>query len=801
MVRKLQASSRSGLSELNIREAPLASRHNSEFPYCQLNVVRRCLFWTFCLLAIGHPFCLWTEESFRSVYLSEILVQNTSGLKDEQGERAGWVELYNASQSPVKLNGWFLTDNPTNLTKWRFPGVVLLPDKHLIVFASGKARTNDLAHLHANFRFDAGSRYVALAGPSTNLVSSFTLGETRPDVSYGRVRGEPSVHGPLLQPTPGRHNSTSGPGFSSGVAFSTNSHTFLEPFSLRLSTPSTNAIIHYTVDGNLPTNGSPIYQQPLLITNTAQVRARAYQPQKFPGPVHTEAYLKLDSNVVAFSSSLPVLVMETFGRNVPVSAQGSLVHLSLFEPSQGKASLTNRPTLVTRGSFHVRGSTSSGFSQSPFALKFLDEFDDERNLSPLGLPADTDWVLYAPNRYDLAMIHNPFVYQLSRDIGRYSPRTRFIEAYLVRSPGTVKSLHYQGLYVLTERIKVSKHRVNIDRLGPEDLKAPNVTGGYLLKFDRLGPGERGVFSYGDRGMIYVEPREQTIRLPQRSSQEKYLEAFLNEFGAALNGPKWKDPVLGYRAYLDVDAAIDFHVLEVLSGNVDAMVLSTYFYKPRGGKITCGPHWDFDRALGSTDGRDDNPRNWNTGPYFSGNWWPQLLSDPDFWQQWVDRWQLLRQSHFALTNLNRLIDQLYGEVREAQPREYRRWDLEPRGGTYEAEIGVMRSWLSNRVEFIDSELVSLPRFMPPSGAVKSPSTLTLSAATNATIYYTWDGSDPRLPQGAVSSSANVYKAPLTLNSNSTLIVRAFDSKQRQSGGPPISTPWSGAVTGKFAILRP
>src|SRR5205814_4252382 len=217
-------------------------------------------------------------------------------------------------------------------------------------------------------------------------------------------------------------------------------------------------------------------------------------------------------------------------------------------------------------------------------------------------------------------------------------------------------------------------------------------------------------------------------------------------------PNWKDPAKGYRAYLDVDAAIDFHVLEVLSGNVDAMVLSTYFHKPRGGKIICGPHWDFDRALGSTDGRDANPREWNTGPFFGGEWWPQLCSDPDFWQQWVDRWQELRRSHFSLTNLNALIDRLCNEVREAQPREYKRWNLQPRGGTYESEIGVMRTWLSNRVDFIDSQLAQPPRLNQNGGRIASGFLLTLNAATNATIYYTLNGADPRLSQGAVSSNA-------------------------------------------------
>jgi len=740
-------------------------------------------------------------DNFKSVFISEFLPINKQGLLDNEGERSGWIELYNPAQTPIRLKDWFLTDNRTNLTRWRFPDVVLLPDKYLLVFASGKQRTNDLAHLHASFRLGKETRYLALINPATNVVSEFTVEKSVPDVSWGRVRGEPSLQGRLPRPTPGRANPISGSGFAPDVKFSAKSQTFTGSIQLRLSTASSKAIIRYTLNGNLPTNGSPAYSEPLSITNSTEVRARAFESDRLPGPPHSEAYFKLATNVLDFTSTLPILLMDTFGRNVSVSAQGTFACLALFEPRNGKTSLTNPPVLVARASHHVRGSTSSGFPQSPFAIKVLDEFDEERHIPFFGLPSDSDWVLYAPNGYDLPMIHNPLVYQLSREMGRYSPRTRFIEAFVVRSPGPVRDPHYYGLYVLTEKIKVSKDRINIDRIGPEDLKPPNVTGGYILKFDRLGPGERGVFATGDRGMIYVEPKEQTIRLPQRKEQFNYLEKFLTEFDGALNGPKFKDPVSGYRAYLDVDAAIDFHVLEVLSGNVDAMVLSTYFYKPRGGKITCGPHWDFDRALGSTDGRDDNPRNWNTGPFFGGNWWPQLFSDIDFWQQWVDRWQNLRQNHFSLTNLNRLIDQLAGEVREAQPREYKRWGLQPRGGSYQSEIDLMKTWLSNRIDFIDGQLVAAPRIVPESGMVKIDTPITLAANTNAIIYYTIDGTDPRLPQGAISSSALQYKEPVRLSKQTRLLARAYDTKQRQSGGPPLSTAWSGTSTGLFTIVSP
>jgi hypothetical protein len=407
----------------------------------------------------------------------------------------------------------------------------------------------------------------------------------------------------------------------------------------------------------------------------------------------------------------------------------------------------------------------------------------------LGLPADSDWILYAPNGYDPVLCHNPFIHQLSRDMGRYSPRTRFVEVFLVNGAGRIRDAHYAGLYVLEEKIKIGRNRVNIDRLGADDLQQPNVSGGYLLKFDRLGPGEGGVSGYARPDMAFVEPREAILSMPQRAPQMQYIERHLQEFERALESEQWKDPKLGYRRYLDVEAAIDFHVLEVLSGNVDAIVLSTYFHKPRNGKITFGPHWDFDRALGSTDGRDENPRMWDTGQYFGGVWWPRLFTDSDFWQLWIDRWQSLMQSHFSVTNLHRLIDQLAGELRDAQPRQYRRWGFDPRGGSYQSEVQHMKDWLSNRVDFINGQLTPLPKLRFEPG---TPRHITFSGRTNDTIYFTTDGNDPRLPTGSIAPSALAYSNAIPWSEGLRIAARAYNPKQRQRGGPPLSSQWSGPV---------
>ncbi len=755
-----------------------------------MNILRPFGWWCLALLA-GFQTVI-AADSFSSIYITEVLADNQHGLKDDDGDRPGWVELYNGSGSALSLAGWFLTDTKTNLTKWRLPGITLLPDKYLTVFTSGKARVTNLVHLHTNFRLNPGGGYLALVNRSTNLISGFSAGYPAlpPDTSFGRIRGEPALTGPFRKPTPGKPNSIAGPEFVPEVQFSMTSRNFLETVEVALSCTERSAVIHFTLDGSLPTSRSPIWRDALTFTNTTQLRARAYQPGLLPSPPRSEVYLRCHTNALEFTSSLPVMILDTLGSDTPTSSQASLAHLSVYEPVNGRTALTNRPTLISRVSQRVRGSTSSGMPQPGFAMAFIDELNQERSLPLLGLPADSDWILYAPNAYDPVLIHNPFIHQLSRDIGRYSPRTRFVEMFVVRNAGRVREAHYAGLYVLEEKIKIGKHRVNIDRLDASDTKPPQVTGGYVLKVDRLGPGESGLFSSGERGIVYVEPREQTISLPQRAAQRNYLAQFFDDFENALGSEGWKDPTRGYRAYLDVDAAIDFHVLEVLSGNVDALVLSTFFYKPRNGKITFGPHWDFDRALGSTDGRDDDPRNWNTGPFFGGPWWPRLFTDLDFWQQWVDRWQELRRSHFSGTNLNALIDRLATEIKEAQPRQYRRWDFQPRGGSYQSEIALMKDWLANRVDFIDSQLAEPPAWKISSNANR---TLTLSAPTNATIYYTLNGTDPRLSQGGASSNAFVYREPIALTNHERIIARTRNPSRRQRGGPPLTTPWSSPVT--------
>lgn len=736
------------------------------------------------------------------VIISEFMAANEKTLRDDDGDYEDWIELQNLTDEPVELSGWHLTDEPDQPAKWTFPEMLLPARGFLVVFASGKNRVDPTRRLHANFRLSNDGEYLGLTAPDGVPVSNFAprYPALPADVAYGRAAGAPDQAGFLQPATPGTPNAVAGQGFAPAVRFSTAGGPVLAThlvLQLALDSPAPDAVIRWSTDGRIPTltNGwdytGPI---PLSLTGAVPVRVRAFRPGYFPGPVRTEVYTPLGSNILGFRSDLPLLVVNTFGR-VLSEARNTAVNLELHELKDGVAVVTNAPDFQTRGGMKVRGSSSAALAKKQYAVQWTDDFEQDRELPVLGMPAESEWVLYAPNNFDTACIHNTFIHQLARDIGEYSPRTRYVEVFL-NATGPLTTNQYLGLYVLMEKPGIGSGRIPGPKLQPEDNTPPDVTGPYVMKIDRLDPGDSGVLA-GGQTVAMLSPKERELKSAARTPQRTYLVNYLN---AMRNGmlPAWRrDPTNGYEAYLDFPQAIDYHLVEVLSGNVDAVVLSAYFNKPRDGKLVFGPHWDFDRALGSTDGRDANPRLWTTGPFFSG-WFGPLFSDPEAWQRWVDRYQQLRTRQFSNQHTWALADRLANEIRQGERRDFFRWRIARRFGGFQGEIDAMKRWVSNRLDFIDRQLSQPPLASLESSQVAPGTLLELRTNWNATasaeIWYTVDGTDPRA-EGTTnrSASARRYLAPVPIDGPVRLVARVLDPGRRQVGGPPVSTPWSSPLT--------
>ena len=77
-------------------------------------------------------------------------------------------------------------------------------------------------------------------------------------------------------------------------------------------------------------------------------------------------------------------------------------------------------------SIEIRGSSSQMFPKKQYALETQDIDGENLNVSILGMPAENDWILYAPYS-DKSLLRNFLVYELARNMGRYASRTRFCE--------------------------------------------------------------------------------------------------------------------------------------------------------------------------------------------------------------------------------------------------------------------------------------------------------------------------------------------------------------------------------------
>jgi hypothetical protein len=796
----------------------------------------RFLFISLCavLLSIG--------VHAQDVRISEFQASNITGIIDEDGDHSGWIEIWNPNPSgKVSLANWKLTDG-TNT--WTFPAVEVMPNKFLLVWASGKNRVVSTAPLHTSFTLPKTGGYLGLIRPANTIASEFApqYPPQIDDVSYGRDAANPTLTGFYENPSPEDTNNYQGSGVSGKVLISVPSRTFITPLSVSLSlvTADPDAVIRYTTNGSVPTTASTPYTAPIAVTTTQTIRARAFNPALLPGETEEATYLLLDNNSNNFSSAIPIIALTNFGGAQPPADGDQRAYMWVFEPgTDGRARLSNDPTLATRVVIDRRGSSTLNnpkYNLNVEARKARD--DDDRNISLLGLPPGSDFVFHAPYDFDRALMRNAFAYGLSNSIGRYAPRTRMAEVFIDTDGNALTytnaaSGNYFGVYNILEKIRRAPNRVNVTNLRMYDNGPVTKTGGYIVKVDRKDAGDAGFTTPHEapgawplaNGFAYYEPKEIEIRAPQRLPQQQYITTYLRDMDNVSFSANYKDPVTGFRAYVDVPAAIDHHLLNVWPMNVDAMRLSGYMHKDRGGKIVYGPVWDYDRTLESTDGRDDNPATWRSQvgdqgtDFFNYTWWSRWFTDIDFYQLYIDRWQQLRRGAFSPAAVNALLDSLNNAIgAEAVANDLRRWNQGKRTWTspftgqaftgQTAEVQRIKDWLQQRANFIDSQWVGPVSVTPAEGPIAPGSTVTLAGPNGATIYYTTDGSDPRPPGGAAPTNALTYTGPITIDATTRIRARAYNAAwltnpavRIGANNPPLRSAWSGRTDARYSTDAP
>lgn len=135
--------------------------------------------------------------SGQEIKISEAMSSNGSVIADEDGEFSDWLELHNTSENAVNLNGWYLTDDQSDLTQWQLPNVTIAPKGFFLVFASKKDRSIAGGELHSNFKLSSAGDYIALVqSDGSTIEDEVELPSLEQDASHGF--GFPSVSSSLI---------------------------------------------------------------------------------------------------------------------------------------------------------------------------------------------------------------------------------------------------------------------------------------------------------------------------------------------------------------------------------------------------------------------------------------------------------------------------------------------------------------------------------------------------------------------------------------------------------------------------
>ena len=469
---------------------------------------------------------------------------------------------------------------------------------------------------------------------------------------------------------------------------------------------------------------------------------------------------KIDTVLPVGSSNIPIVVIETEGGAPIVDEPKVKALLKIIDNGPGEINhVSDSGNDYTGNSgIEIRGHFSAELPQRPYGFETRTASGENNNVSLLGMPKENDWILLA-NYNDKAFVRNTMAFDIFRRMGHYAPRTAFCEVYV--------NGNYGGIYVLTEKIKRDKNRLNIDKLKDNENSGDDVTGGYIIKNDYVESGNHWKSNYPpfigpaySVYFIYYYPKAKDIT----TAQKEYIKSYIDTFESVLHGDDFKDPETGYIAYMDVNSFIDYFLISELSRNVDGYKKSRFFYKDKASKdnrLHSGPAWDFDWAwkniydcevFSRTDGSgwgyqaSENCNQDVHPPVYIA----RLLQDTAFQNKLKRRYTAFRETFLSEEYLFHFIDSSANYLNNAQQRHYTKWDIlgknvgapevEQAPDTFEGEIQKLKDWITIRLNWLDANMpgelhpstIDIPEEKPVYRIFPNPASDRLYVETNEPI---------------------------------------------------------------------
>ncbi|HXC50849.1 MAG TPA: lamin tail domain-containing protein [Candidatus Limnocylindrales bacterium] len=732
----------------------------------------------------------------RALVISELMASNATTITDEDGEYSDWVEIFNNSASTANLGGMYLTDDESLPTKWQFPATTLGAGQYLIVWTSDKNRQVSGQPLHTNFKLSSSGEYLGLiAADGTTVIDEYvpSFPAMSTDRSYG-LASDLVTERCFIIPTPGAaNNETADCVTTAPVTFSPARGYYDAPIAVTISTATPGATINYTTDGSdpTPTHGTP-YTAPISVTTNAMIRAMAFGPGLDPTPSVTHTYIYLNDILTQTIADQPPEYLfagadydmdpdvvndpryasEIIGDLKAIPALSIVTDVDhLFGPQNGIYNHRlgtgvewERPTSVEmirddgaagfqiNCGIRIQGGVSRLSDMGKYSLRLL--FKSIYGPSKLVYPFFPDSPVDSFDTITLTATHgNSWPAGFSRAeyirdtwlkdtqlaMGQASAHTTYVQLFI--------NGRYWGMYRPTER--------------PSGPFLASYFGGVEEDYDALNAGK---VIDGDRNSWDT----------------------LQDLAA---GPV--ETLAGYdavRQYLDVDNFSDYMISNIYAANYDWPEKNWY----AGRKREAGAGFRFFNWDGEDTFNSPNANRVSLGAIDTpGAVYANLRKSPEFRLAFADR----VHKHFfnggALTpeaakvRWRKRRDQIYHAI----VGESARWGDHRRTIPYTRDIEwiaenqrLLLNYFPARTriqvdQFRSAGLypsVDAPEFSKNGGQFFAGDQVTISGPAGAVIWVTTDGSDPRIPGGAVSPSASPYSGAITLSAAVTIRARALSS---------------------------
>lgn len=416
-------------------------------------------------------FALSISVYSQDLIINEVMASNSNTIYDEDGDASDWLELFNSGSTQINLDGFYLSDDSTDIKKWRFGNTVISPGEYLLVFASDKDTL--INYWHANFKISASGETLLLSDTSGSIVDIIDIPESLSDVSYGR-KSDGSSEWIFQEPTPGSANSGVGiEDFSDSITVSTPGGFYSTTLNIELSAGTSD--IYYTLDGHDPDTTSLKYSEPINITNTAVLRAVSIKANHKPFEIY-ESYFINDE------SDLPVISLITdpdnlFDYDYGIYADGPgwtpnpphhganfwmdwerPAHVQFYDDNKNLGFSENC-------GIEIYGGYTRSFPMKSMSVKFKDPY----NSNSLEYPLFPGFYLNKFKSFILRNSGNDFQYTHFRDAMMQSLIKDLDIDYLEYRPAAAYiNGEYWGIYNIREKISehyvANRHNVNPDNI-------------------------------------------------------------------------------------------------------------------------------------------------------------------------------------------------------------------------------------------------------------------------------------------------------------------------------------------------